>query len=198
MRHVLAAGVLLTMACGPGESPPPNVKDVSVSASSTTLLVGATTQLIAHVTGVDGQPVEHPLVTWSSVTPAIVSVSAAGVVTALQAGLGTVRAASGGRAGEISLTIASPPVATASFDRDSVVLTLPGGSATPVLTAKDAAGHLIPNATFFFSSDAPKVATVSQLGVITAAAAGSAVVSATNEGVTATIRVRVTANVTAT
>ncbi|MFA6165297.1 MAG: Ig-like domain-containing protein [Gemmatimonadaceae bacterium] len=198
MRRVLAAGLLLTMACGPGEIPPPNVKDVTVSASVTTLLIGATAQLTARVTGVDGQPVEHPLVTWNSVTPAIVSVSAAGVVTALQAGQGTVRASSGGRSGEISLTITSPPVATAAFDRDSVVLTLPGGSATPVLTAKDAAGRVIPNATFFFSSDAPKVATVSQLGVITAVAAGTAVISATNEGVTATIRVRVTANVTAT
>ncbi len=186
------------MACGPGESPPPNVKDVSVSASATTLLVGATTQLTARVTGVDGQPVAHPLVTWSSVTPAIVSVSAAGVATALQAGQGTVRASSGGRSGEIFLTVTSPPVATATFDRDSVVLTLPGGSATPVLTAKDATGRVIPNATFFFSSDAPKVATVSQLGVITAVAAGAAVVSAANEGVTATILVRVTATATAT
>ncbi|MHB0963943.1 MAG: Ig-like domain-containing protein [Gemmatimonadaceae bacterium] len=198
MRRVLAAGVFLTMACGPGESPPPNVKDVSVSASATTLVVGATTQLTAHVTGADGQPVEHPIVTWSSVTPAVVSVSAGGIVTALQAGQGTVRASSGGRSGEISLTITSPPVATATFDRDSVVLTLPGGSVTPTLTANDAAGRVIPNATFFFSSDAPKVATVSQLGVITAVAAGTAVISASNEGVTASIRVRVTATVTAT
>ena len=169
-----------------------------MSASDTTLLVGATTQLTVRVTGVDGQLVEHPLVTWSSVTPAIVSVSAGGVVTALQAGQGTVRASSGGRSGEVSLTVTSPPVATAAFDSDSVILTLPGGSATPVLTAKDAAGRVIPNATFFFSSDAPKIATVTQLGVITAVAAGSAVISASNEGVTATIRVRVTATVTAT
>ncbi|MDP1889519.1 MAG: Ig-like domain-containing protein, partial [Gemmatimonadaceae bacterium] len=198
MRRVLAVGVLLTMACGPGEIPPPSVKEVAVSATATTLLVGASTQLTARVTGADGQPVEHPWVMWTSVTPAIVSVSAAGVATGLQAGQGTVRASSGGRSGEVTLTVTSPPVATAAFELDSVVLTLPGGSATPVLTAKDAAGHVIPNPTFFFGSDAPKVATVTQLGVITAVAAGSAVISAHNEGVTATIRVRVTATATAT
>lgn len=197
MRRVLAAGLVLTMSCS-REGPPPTVKDVTVSAASTTLLVGASTQLTARVTGVDGQPVEDAHVTWASVTPAVIGVSPTGVATALQAGEGTVRATSGGRSGDLALTVTSPPVATATFDRDSVVLTLPGGTTTPVLTAKDAAGHVIPNATFFYSSDAPKVATVTQLGVITAVAAGSAVISASNEGVTATIRVRVTANVTGT
>lgn len=198
MRRLLAAGLALTMSCGGGEELPPTVKDVTVSASATTLLVGATTQLTARVTGVDGQPVPHPQVSWSSLAPAIIGVSPTGVATALQAGQGTVRATSGGRSGDLELTVTNPPVATAAFDRDSVVLTLPGGSATPVLIAKDAAGRVISNPTFFYSSDAPKVATVTQLGVITAVAAGTAVISASNEGVTAFLRVRVTSNVTAT
>ncbi len=194
----MAAGLVLTVSCGGGEGPPPSVKDVTVSANATTLLVGATTQLTARVTDVNGQPVEHAPVTWSSLTPSVIGVSVAGIATALQAGQGTVRATSGGRSGDLQLTVTNPPVATAAFDRDSVVLTLPGGSATPVLIAKDAAGRVISNPTFFFSSDAPKVATVTQLGVITAVAAGTAVISATNEGATASIRVRVTVNVTAT
>ncbi len=198
IRRGLAVGLILTVSCGGGEGPPPTVKDVSVSASATTLLVGATTQLTARVTGVDGQLVPHPQVSWSSLTPSIIGVSATGVATALQAGQGTVRAISGGRSGDLELTVTNPPVASAAFDRDSVVLTLPGGSATPVLVAKDAAGRVIGNATFFFSSDAPKVATVTQLGVISAVAAGTAVISARNEGVTATLRVRVTATATAT
>lgn len=169
-----------------------------MSASDTTLLVGATTQLTARVTDVNGQPVEHPRVSWSSLTPSVIGVSVTGIATALQAGHGTVRASSGGRSGDLTLTVSNPPVATAAFDRDSVVLTLPGGSATPGLIAKDAAGRVISNPTFFFRSDAPKVATVTQLGVITAVAAGTAVISATNEAVTATIRVRVTANASAT
>ena len=92
MRRVLAAGLALTVSCGRGEGPPPTVKEVAVSATSTTLLVGATTQLTARVTGVDGQPVEHAEVTWSALNPAIVSVTPAGVATAMQAGQGTVRA----------------------------------------------------------------------------------------------------------
>jgi len=198
MRRVLAAGLVLTVSCGGGEGPPPTVKEVSVSAGSTTLLVGASIQLTAQVTGVDGQPVEGAHVVWSSLTPSVIGVSSGGIATALQAGQGTVRATSGGRSGSLDLTVTSPPVASAAFDRDSVVLTLPNGSATPGLIAKDAAGRVIPNAAFFFSSSAPKVATVTQLGVITAVAAGSAEISASNEGATATLRVRVTANVTGT
>ncbi len=197
MRRALAVGLALTMSCGGGDGPPPTVKDVTVSASATTLLVGATTQLTARVTGVDGQPVPHPQVSWSSLAPAILGVSPTGVATALQAGQGTVRATSGGRSGDLELTVTNPPVATAAFDRDSVVLTLPGGSATLVLIAKDAAGRVISNPTFFYSSDAPKVATVTQLGVVTAVAAGTAVISANTEGLTATTRIRVIANVTA-
>ncbi len=198
MRRALAAGLIVTVACGRNDGPPVSVKEVVVSATSTTLLVGATTQLTARVTGVDGLPVEGAMVTWSTPTPGIVRVSPDGVATALSAGQGTARAISGGKSGDLTLTVTNPPVATAAFDRDSAVLSLPGGSITLVPVAKDATGRIIPNPIFFFSSDAPRVAAVTQLGVITAVAAGTAIISANTEGVTAKVRVRVTANATAT
>jgi hypothetical protein len=189
---------MLSMSCGGDGPSSASVKEVTVSAVSTTLQVGATTQLSAQVIGRDGLPVPGARVAWSSLSPTIVSVSAAGIATALSAGQGTVRATSGGRSGQTTLTVASPPVASVAFDRDSVVLTLPSGNATLVPIAKDAAGGVINNATFFYSSDAPKVATVTQLGLVTAVAAGTAVISANTEALTATIRVRVTANATGT
>ncbi|MBI2407393.1 MAG: Ig-like domain-containing protein [Gemmatimonadetes bacterium] len=198
IRRALVAGLILSVACG-GDGPgTPSVKEVTVSAVSTTLQVGATTQLSAQVIGLDGLPTPGARVAWSSLSPSIVTVSAAGIATAVSAGQGTVRASSGGRSGQITITVAGPPVASVAFDRDSVVLTLPAGNATLVPIAKDAAGRVINNATFFYSSDAPKVATISQLGVVTAVAAGTAVISANTEALTATIRVRVTANVTGT
>lgn len=190
---------MVVTACGSGDGPgPATVRDVTVTAASTTLLVGATTQLTAVVTGLDGQAMPGTPVSWTSVTPGVVSVSAAGLATALAAGEGRVRASAGGRSGEATLTITNPPVASIAFDRDSAVLTLPAATVTVNPIAKDAGGKIIPGVAFFFASDAPKVATVSQVGVITAVAAGSAVISATNEGKVATLRVRVTANVTAT
>ena len=198
MRRALIAGLLIAAACGGGEEPPVSVREVRVTAGSTTLLVGASTQLSAQVIGIDGEPVHGAQVVWSSVTPSVVGVSATGQATALSAGQGTVRAAYGGRSGDVNITVSNPPVASIAFDRDSAVLTLPTGSATLVPVAKDAGGRVIPNPTFFFASDAPKVAAVSQLGVVTAVAAGTAVISANTEGITASVRVRVTANATAT
>ena len=198
MRRVLAAGLLATVACGgdgPGGIP---VREVAVTAASSSLVVGATTQLTAVVTGADGNVMPGAAVSWSSLAPTVVSVSAAGVATALQAGQGSVRASSGGRSGDVTLTVKNPPVAALAFDRDSAVLTLPSGSVTLVPGAKDAGGHPIPNPTLFFSTDAPRVAAVTQLGVVTAVAAGTANIAASADGVTATVRVRVTAGTTAT
>jgi len=199
MRRALAASLMVVTACGSGDGPGPvTVKDVTVTAASTTLLVGATTQLTAVVTGLDGQVLHSTPVTWTSVTPGIVSVSAAGLASALTAGEGKVRASAGGRSGETTLTVSNPPVASIAFDRDSAVLTLPTATLTATPVAKDASGKTIPGLAYFFASDAPKVATVNQLGVITAVAAGTAMISATNNGKAASMRVRVTANVTAT
>ena len=199
IRRAVTAGLLVTAACGHSEGPPSvAVKDVTVSATSTALLVGATTQVTAQVTGTDGLPVQGAAVAWSSVTPSIVSVSSGGLVTALLAGQGTVRGSSGGRSGDVTITVTNPPVASIAFDRDSTILTLPAGTVTLIPAAKDAGGRVITNPTFFFSSDAPKVATVTQLGVVTAVAAGSAVISASADNATGSTRVRVTANATAT
>ena len=195
MRRALAMGLLMATACGGNDLPgPPVVKNLIVAPASATITVGATTQVTAIATDNDGLVIPGARVTWTSVTPAILSVSGVGVVTGLQAGQGTVRGASGGKTADVTIEVTRPIVATLAFDRDSAILTIPGGTLTLVPVAKDSAGRAIPNPTVFFSVDAPKVASVTQLGVVTALAAGTAVVSGTADGVSASVRVRVAAN----
>jgi uncharacterized protein YjdB len=123
MRRALMVGVLAAVACSGGDAPHAiPVRDVAVNATNTSLLVGGTTQLTAVVTGTDGNVIPDAQVAWSSVTPAILSVSASGIATALQAGQGTGRATSGGHSGDLAITVRNPPVATIAFDRDSVLL----------------------------------------------------------------------------
>ena len=174
MRRALAMGLLMATACGGNDLPgPPVVKNLIVEPASATITVGATTQVTAIATDNDGLVIPGARVTWTSVTPAILSVSGVGVVTGLQAGQGTVRGASGGKTADVTIEVTRPIVATLAFDRDSAILTIPGGTLTLVPVAKDSAGRAIPNPTVFFSVDAPKVASVTQLGVVTALAAGS-------------------------
>lgn len=197
MRRALVAALLATVSCGGKEGPQTDpVASVTVTATASTLFVGATTQLSAQVRGADGTLITTQPVTWSSVTPGVLSVSAAGLATAVAAGQGTVRASAGGKSGDVNIVVTNPPLAALAFDRDSAVLTLPAGAVTLVPTARDSAGRVISNPTVFFSTDAPRVATVTQLGVVTAVAAGTAVISGSTEGITATMRVRVIASVT--
>ena len=198
MRRVLVGALLATMACDSHAPRTIPVGSVAVTASSATLVVGATTQLAAEVIGADGNAIPGATVAWSTTTPTIISVSASGFVTALQAGQGTARATSGGKFGDFVISVKNPPIASLAFDRDSAILTLPAGTTTLAPIAKDAGGHAISNPTVFFASDAPKVASVTQLGVVTAVAAGVAVITASAEGVTGSTRIRVTANSTGT
>jgi hypothetical protein len=174
------------------------VKELTVTAASTALTVGGSTQLTAVAIGADGAVIPGPHVSWTSVTPNVLAVSASGLATAIAAGVGTVRATVGTKTADVVIVVRNPPAASVAFDRDSAVLTLPGGSLTLVPVVKDATGKPIPNPTLFFSVDAPKVASVNQLGVVTAVAAGTAVVTGSTDDKSGSIRVRVTATATAT
>lgn len=194
MRRLLAMGLLVATACGKDGPGPSAVKDLTVAAAAATITVGATTLVTATATDNDGVVIPGVHVTWTAVTPTILSVNGDGVVTGLQAGQGSVRGTTGGKSADVTIQVTNPAVATLAFDRDSAVLTLPGGTLTLVPVAKDAAGRAIPNPTLFFSVDAPKVASVTQLGVVTALAAGTAVVSGNVDGVSASMRVRIAVN----
>ena len=198
LRRAVAMALILTAACGGRDGSPSVVKDLTVTAASTALTVGGSTQLTAVAVGADGAVIQGPRVSWSSVTPGVLTVSGSGLATAVAAGVGTARAAVGTKTADVVIVVRSPPAASVAFDRDSAVLTLPGGSLTLVPVVKDASGTPIPNPTLFFTVDAPKVASVNQLGVVTAVAAGTAVVTGSTDDKSGSIRVRVTANATTT
>ena len=198
LRRAVALALILSAACGGSDNGPSVVKDLTVTAASTALTVGGSTQLTAVPIGADGTVIQGAHVTWSSVTPGILTVSSSGVVTAVSAGVGTARGAVGPRTADVVIVVRNPPAASVGFDRESAVLTLPGGSLTLVPVVKDATGKPIPNPTLFYSIDAPKVASVSAVGVVTALAAGTAVVTGSTDDKSGTISIRVTANATAT
>lgn len=189
----------MVAACGGhNDQGPSTIKELTVTAAASSIVVGATTSVTATVVGIDGSILPGSHVVWTSTTPTILSVSDAGIATGLQPGAGTVRATFAGKTADASIQVTNPPIASLAFDRDSAVLTLPGGSLTLVPLAKAASGLSISNPTVFFSVDAPRVASVTQLGVVTAIAAGTVVVSANADNITASIRIRVAANGSAT
>jgi DNA/RNA endonuclease G (NUC1) len=90
--------------------PPPDVASVTVVPATAALDVGATQQFIAQARDENGQVMPGITFTWSSSAPAIATVNAAGVATALLAGTADIIAtAPNGAVGTASLTVDAPP-----------------------------------------------------------------------------------------
>ena len=309
----------LIVATGkPSTSPPPpppvvdtSVKTVTVSPASASVAVGATRQLAATLKDLNGGTLTGRTVTWASSAPAVATVSATGLVTAVSTGSATITATSEAVSGGAAITVtavkpsAVSDLAVASATDSSVTLsftevndgsgrpasyevrfnagTLSWGSGTSVTngsckvpvsgttmgakrtctvlglapvkayqfqlvafrgtlnvnavfgalsnkvsattpakappavasvavspangsltvgatqqlsaTLKDAIGNTLTGRTIAWASSAPGVATVNSSGLVTAVAAGSAIITATSEGKDGSATITVTAPV---
>ena len=101
---ILAAGGCGT--AGPDAKPNETVASVIVTnVPSVPLLVGNTVQLAATAVNATGGTIPGASFTWQSSDPPRASVSAGGLVTALDAGPVVIRASAGGKTGEASLDL---------------------------------------------------------------------------------------------
>ncbi len=101
---------------------PAPVNSVVVTPSSTQLYTGQVAQFTAAVLDANGDTL-HRTVTWASSTPAVATVSASGVVSALSPGSTTVTAANGGKQGSAAITVVqAPPTGTWPHEPSSYTL----------------------------------------------------------------------------
>jgi alpha-tubulin suppressor-like RCC1 family protein len=85
------------------------VASVTVTPASVTLAVGKTTQLSAGLRDARGTALPERPVQWSSSAPAVATVSAAGVVSAVGEGTATITATVEGASGKATVTVPAPP-----------------------------------------------------------------------------------------
>ncbi|MEP6618253.1 MAG: Ig-like domain-containing protein [bacterium] len=170
---------------------PPPVKTVTMSVGTNTLVTGHTTQAVAVLRDTSGNVLTGRVLTWSHVTPAVATVNANGLITAIGPGSGAIVASSEGRTATIFITVSMPPIASITLSNATPSLML--GQTTQLgVTILDVNGGVVPNALMAWSSNAPTRATVSQTGVVTAVGTGtpaSVIISATTGTVTGTITV---------
>lgn len=197
MRRLPGMG-LVALAVVAGCSPEPLAPTPTVPVATVTLLpsgavvgVGAQAPLTAITLAENGDTLTRRRITWSSADPAVATVDSAGVVTGVAAGTAAISAEVEGKSASLSVSVS--PVAVASVTVTPATLDLTtGGRATLTGAALDAGGAPLPGRVFAWTSLAPGVATVSPLGVVTAVGAGSATITGTSEGKSATMAVRVT------
>ena len=167
------------------------VATVAVTPATGSLTNGATLQLSAVTKDSAGNTLAGRVVTWLSSAPAVATVSASGLVTAVSAGSATITATSEGKSGTSAITVTAVPVATVTVAPATKTLRV-GTTAQLSAATKDSAGNTLTGRVVTWSSSAPAVATVSASGLVTAVSAGSATITATSEGKSGTSAITVT------
>ena len=161
---------------------PAVVASVSVSLNAGNLQVGQTTQAVAIARDSAGNAISGRAVTWSSSNPGAATVSSLGLVAAVANGTASIKATVDGITGSANVTVSTAVVAAVSVSLGTSSLTA-GSTTQATAVAADALGNTITGRTVTWSSSNTAVATVSNLGIVTAVGGGTASITATVDGV---------------
>ena len=167
----------------------PILTSISVTPPTPSIAVGATQQFVATGTYSDGSTKPVTTATWTAAKPAIATINASGLATAVASGATLITASSNGISGSTTLTVSGLTVSVspnpASFvvgatQQFTATATQSGGSPTDV------------TATATWSVANTAVATVTSGGLATGIAVGSTTVTATYNGIAANAAITVT------
>lgn len=198
---VLLTGAALVAACGGSDtatSPtpvppptPPTVASVALSSENITIPVGRTASLTASARDASGNIIPGRAITWSSSADAIAQVNANGVVSAIAVGTATITASSDGKSASARLVVTPVIAAAVVVSRDTATLTL-GATTSLSAVVKDDQGNTLADRPIRWTSASPHIATVDSItGTVRAVAGGVAIITATSDGKSATVRIAV-------
>src|SRR2546422_494242 len=172
-------------------TPDTAVASVTISPAPASVQVGQTLQLTATPKDSAGGILVGRTVTWASGNPSIATVSPSGQVTGAAPGAAPITATSEGKTSTATLTVTTVPVAAVSISPTTATV-LVGQRLQLAATPKDSAGAALTGRSMTWTSSNPNVAAVTTGGRVTAAAAGSATITATSEGKAGSAAVTVT------
>jgi hypothetical protein len=180
-RIAAVAFATAVTGCSSGATPNPSdtVASISVTGISQPLLVGANGQAVATASDASGAVVTASF-TWTSSSLAVATVTSGGAVTAVSAGTTTISAASGGKTGNLVVTVSNPPVATITVTGLAQQLTV-GANVQATATAMDANGGML-TPTFTWTTSNATIATVGSDGTVAAITAGNVTITASAGG----------------
>ncbi len=197
--HALAPGTATITASAEGRTATAQVTvlapvaSVVLSPDTATLAPGATRAFSAVVRDAGGAPLSGRPASWTSSNAGVATVDADGVVTARAEGMAQIRAASGGMQSAPSVVTVREPIATLAIQPATATL-LAGDKQRYTVTARDASGRELAGRAVTVATSAPGI-----VGLVAdslhALAPGTATITASAEGRTATAQVTVLARV---
>ena len=159
------------------------VAGVLVDPASVQLTVGAARTLTARAVDETGATLPGAA-RWSSSNSAVATVTDAGVVTAVGAGVATVTATIDGRSADVAVAVGLVPATSLRIAPATDTLAV-GATRQLTATAFGANGAALAGRSPAWTSRAPGVVAVSSSGQVTAVSAGTAVIVASLDGVNA-------------
>ena len=184
----IGAGTTLISATSEGQSGtatltvnPAPVATINVTLAQSTVVIGTPTTATATLRDDRGVTLSGRAVTWTSSTPSVATVDAAGAIASLAPGVASITATSEGKSGVASLVVILPPVSSVSVALSQSVVA-PGKTTSAAVTLRDVNGIVLTGRTVAWTSSAASVATVDAAGSISAVAIGSTTINATAEG----------------
>ena len=224
--QAVSGGDFLTVGNGTAQAIATSTDAPSVSGSAsatvrqdiTTLLVdqpvvgltalGEAVQIVATPLDALGATVSDAALVWTSSDPAVATVSATGLITAVAAGTATVSvtasepAAADGADGDdaparvpttetVSVTVTLTVPAALTLTPPSAAMTQIGGTLQLVAEYVDATGGVSPATGLVWISTQSTVASVDSNGLVTAISNGSTIIRATGQGLTASASITV-------
>ena len=166
------------------------IATLSVTPASCAVVVGGSCTLTASARDAAGGALTGRPVTWSTAAATIATVSASGGVTAIAAGTTTITATAEGRSATATVTVTPVPVASVVITPATPTIRV-GATLQLIASARDSAGGALTGRAVTWQSNATAVANISTAGVVSAVAPGTATMTASVEGRTASTVVTV-------
>lgn len=189
----VSAGTATVTATAEGVSTSATIQVQHGAVTSVEMALGDGSRLVATLRDDAGHQLTDRAVTWVSDTPGVVDVgSSTGVLTVGAAGVAAVTATSEGVSVTATVTVNPEPVAAVTISPNTVSLEI-GDSSQLSAAPKDGAGNLVTGRRISWSTSNEGIAAVSPTGLVSGTSEGTATISATVEGVSATTTVTVNA-----
>ncbi|HLM65938.1 MAG TPA: Ig-like domain-containing protein, partial [Longimicrobium sp.] len=166
------------------------VETVEVVPATSVVVQGANTQFQAYAKDARSIVIVNPSIRWSTSNPAVVTVTAAGLVSAVGAGTAQVTATVDGKSGVGQVTVTAAPVATVAVTPDPATVAV-DRSVQFRASVKDAAGNELGGRPVVWSSSNTAVLSIDASGTATGRAVGTVTVTATSDTKSGTAQVSV-------
>ncbi len=171
---------------------PRPVASVTVTPATAQLDLGATVNLRAVTRDASGSELSGRSVSWSSSASSVATVNASGLVTAVGPGTATITARSEGRSGTAVVQVRSSPVRRVSVSSPASELRV-GETMQLVARTYDSSDRELKGRSIAWSSSNSSIATVDASGRVTGRSAGSVRITATSEGRSGDVSLKVLA-----